>query len=145
MSKIIITGLVVIAAAGLFLLGCKGMSHEQRADHIVKEVSSKLNLNDSQKTQLSSIKNELMRKGLEMRAEHERVHKDISAQIMSDRIDVDEVKTLIKKKHARFEDLIDTAVDRLAEFHATLTPEQKEQLVAWMETHRQRKLKHWHH
>ncbi len=145
MSKTMILVLVAVVVLSMLVVGCKARSPEKKAEHMVNKISSKLNLNDVQKAELNGIKNELLQMGLEMHEEHENMHSDLSEQLLSDRIDVDEVKALINEKKASVEELIDTAVDRLAEFHATLTSEQKELLVAEMETCKNSKWKNWHH
>ena len=57
---------------------------------------------------------------------------ELSKLILSERINVAEVKVEAKKKHDKMATLIDHAIDRLAEFHGTLTPEQKKSLVDLM-------------
>jgi len=141
-------GIITVIASALaapFLIGCKPPRHpEDMVEQIFKDISDELNLTEAQKTLLSSIRDEFIEQGRKRQEEQERMHQDLSRLIMSDRIDTDEVKARIKEKHAEFENMIDLAVDRLAEFHDTLTPDQKEQLVKLMEKHRNKCMKRWH-
>jgi Spy/CpxP family protein refolding chaperone len=50
------------------------------------------------------------------------------------------VKAVIAERRAQMDEIVDLIVVRLAEFHKTLTPEQKEKLIAKIET-----FKKWHH
>jgi Spy/CpxP family protein refolding chaperone len=61
------------------------------------------------------------------------------AQLRSEEIDQELVKARIAEHRAKMDHIIDLLVVRLAEFHKTLTPEQKEKLVAKLET-----FKKWH-
>jgi len=141
--KTIIILIVAIAGAAFILGGCRPKSPEHIMNRVFKDITNKLNLSESQKTQLLSIKNELLEKGREMHEDRENIHKEISELILSDRIDPEEVKAKGKKKHAKMEELLDLTVDRLAEFHATLSPEQKRSLVELMEKHHKRRMKHF--
>jgi Spy/CpxP family protein refolding chaperone len=145
MKKIGIIVISAISVAALLFTGCK--PREPRGPgHMVKrifdEISDELNLTESQTTQLLSIRDELIEKGREMHKDREKMHEKLSQLILSDSIDPNKVKAEARKKHARFGDLIELTIDRLAEFHATLTPEQKESLVGLMEEHKKKMKKH---
>jgi Spy/CpxP family protein refolding chaperone len=53
------------------------------------------------------------------------------------------MKALIAQKREHMTEIIDLAVDRLAEFHATLTPEQREKLVAKLEYFHEKHKSRW--
>jgi Spy/CpxP family protein refolding chaperone len=140
-----IIAVIATALAAPFIIGCKPPRNpEHMVEQIFKDISDELNLTEAQKTLLFSIRDEFIEQGRKRHEEQERMHEDLSQLIMSDKIDTDEVKARIKGKHAEFENMIDLAVDRLAEFHDTLTPEQKERLVELMEKHRKKGMKPWH-
>jgi Spy/CpxP family protein refolding chaperone len=141
--KTFIVLVVAIVGAAFLLAGCKPKSPEQAMNRIFKDLSRELNLSEVQKTQLLGIKEELMEKGREMHEEKEKMHEDMTRLVLSDRIDPDEVKSEAKKKHAGMEEVFNHAVDRLAEFHSTLSPEQKTQLVKLMDKHKKRRPP-WH-
>lgn len=144
MKTIVIILIVAIAVAVLALIGCRPRSPEDMLNRIFKDISNKLNLSEAQTTQLFSIRDEIIEKGREMERDREKMHEELSRLILSDRIDVNEVKAEAKKKHDKMGAFIDFSIDRLAEFHATLTPEQKKSLVELMNKHK-RRMKHWHH
>ena len=129
---------VLIAGLGLFT-GCRRSSHAQKAEFMVDYVSETLDLDASQQAQLNQIKDELIKKVQQMRAGRASMYEELVAQLRSEEIDQARVSTIIAERRAQMDELIDLLVVRLAEFHKTLTPEQKEKLVAKIET-----FKKWH-
>ena len=61
------------------------------------------------------------------------MHDELKRQLSGNTIDTVRVKTLIAEHRAGMDDVIDLVVDRMAEFHATLLPEQREKLVSKLE------------
>jgi Spy/CpxP family protein refolding chaperone len=68
------------------------------------------------------------------------MHEELVAQLRSEEIDQVRVKAVIAERRAQMDEIVDLIVVRLAEFHKTLTSEQKEKLIAKIET-----FKKWHH
>ena len=145
MKKLGIVTVIALAIAALFITGCKPKSPEQRIGKIFEEISEELDLSEVQKTQLLGIKDEIIEKGREMREKRKEMHEDLYKLILSDRIDTDEVKAKAKEKHAGMKDFFNLTLDRVAEFHATLTPEQKERLVDLMKKHEKKMRPPWAH
>ena len=102
-------------------------------------IAETLDLTEGQQEQLNLIKNELLEKGKQMRAGHHTMHEEIVAQLGSEEINQERLKVLIAERRSQMDEFIDLAVARLAEFHRTLTPEQRAKLVAKIET-----FKKWH-
>jgi len=99
-----------------------------------------LDLNESQQAQLDQIKDELMAKAKGMHADKESLHEELVTQLRSEEIDQVRVKAVVAEHREKMDEIIDLVVVRLAEFHKTLTAEQKEKLIAKIET-----FKKWHH
>lgn len=106
---------------------------------MVDYVSETLDLNDSQKDQLNQIKDEVMDKARQMHANKESMGEELVAQLRREEIDKVRVREMIAEHRAQMDEVVDLLVDRLAEFHKTLTPEQKDKLIAKIET-----FKKWH-
>ena len=119
--------------------GCRRHSPDQKAEFMMDYVSETLDLNESQKAHLDQIKDELLEKGLQMHTDKAAMHDELVAQLRSEEIDQDRLKAMITEHRVKMEALIDLGIVRLAEFHKTLTPEQREKLVAKLET-----FKKWH-
>jgi Spy/CpxP family protein refolding chaperone len=107
---------------------------------VVDYINETLDLNESQQAQLDQIKDELLAKAQQMHADKESMHEELVAQLRSEEIDQVRVKAVIAERRAQMDEIVDLIVVRLAEFHKTLTPEQKEKLIAKIET-----FKKWHH
>lgn len=130
---------MLISGVALFS-GCRRHSHGHKAEFVVDYISETLDLNESQQAQLDQIKDELLVKAQGMHADKESMHGELVAQLRSEEIDQERVKTLVAEHRAKMDEIVDLIVVRLAEFHKTLTPEQKEKLIAKIET-----FKKWHH
>ena len=132
---------LLISIAGF--AGCRRHSPYQKAEFMVDYVSETLDLNESQKAHLDQIKDELLEKGIQMRADKGAMHAELAAQLAaqlrSEEIDQDRLKAMVTDHKNKMEELIDLGIVRLAEFHKTLTPEQREKLVAKLES-----FKKWH-
>jgi Spy/CpxP family protein refolding chaperone len=135
---ILLIGMLVSGAA--LFSGCRRHSHGHKAEFMVDYISEALDLNESQQAQLDQIKDELMAKAKGMHADKESLHEELVTQLRSEEIDQVRVKAVIAEHREKIDEIIDLIVVRLAEFHKTLTPEQKEKLIAKIET-----FKKWHH
>jgi Spy/CpxP family protein refolding chaperone len=130
---------MLISGVSLFS-GCRRHSHGHKAEFMVDYISETLDLNDTQQAQLNQIKDDVMTKARQMRTDKESMREEFVAQLRSEEIDEVRVKAVIAEHRAQMDEVVDLIVVRLSEFHKTLTPEQKEKLVAKIET-----FKKWHH
>jgi Spy/CpxP family protein refolding chaperone len=110
---------------------------------MVDYIAETLDLNDAQRAQLDGIKVEFLTKAKDMHAKKEAMHAEFMAELSKTEIDQEKVKDLIAQKRAQMDEIIDLAVVRLAEFHSTLTPEQREKLVAKVEWFHQKHQHRW--
>jgi Spy/CpxP family protein refolding chaperone len=140
-KKVFYISVIGLLVSGVAMLsGCRRHSHAHKAEFLVDYISETLDLNESQQAQLEQIKDELMAKAQEMHADKASMHAELVTQLRSEEIDQVRVKALVAEHRAKMDEIIDLIVVRLAEFHKTLTPEQKEKLIAKIET-----FKKWHH
>ncbi len=119
--------------------GCRRHSPGQKAEFMVDYVSEALDLTESQRAHLDQIKDELLEKVMEMRADKKTMHAELVTQLKNEKIDKDRLKAMVNDHKSKMEELIDLGIDKLAEFHETLTLEQREKLVAKLES-----FKKWH-
>lgn len=132
---------VAIASLGIFTLlfaGCKPKTPEERADRIVKFIDNKLDLTEDQKKVLNKVKIDILAKKDEVKALRDEIRSEVKKQLLSDEIDTKYVKKHIQSKQAKIESLKFFMVDKFAEFHKVLTPEQKKELVEKLEKHSRR-------
>jgi len=126
--------LIILLVAGLAVFsGCRRPGGGQGAEFMVDYVSETLDLNDSQRAQLESIKEELIQKHEEMRAGKEALYAEAKALLLSEQIDEASVKAMVAEQRARMDAVVDLAITRFIEFHKTLSPEQKAKLVDKLE------------
>jgi Spy/CpxP family protein refolding chaperone len=134
---ILLITMLIVGVAGFN--GCRRHSSAQKAAFMVDYISETLDLSESQQAQLNRIKAELLKKARQMHADKDSMREELIAQLRSEEIDQALVKAKIAEHRVQMDEIIDLIVVRLAEFHKTLTPEQKEKLIAKIET-----FKKWH-
>jgi Spy/CpxP family protein refolding chaperone len=133
----------VFILAALVFNGCRSHSASHRAEFMVDYIAETLDLSDAQRAQLDEIKEEFMAKAKEMHAKKEAMHAEFKAELLKEEIDQLRVKELIAQKREQMTEIMDLAVVRLAEFHKTLSIEQKEKLVAKLEWFHQKHNHRW--
>ena len=117
-----------------FFSGCRPHGHHRGVEFAVDYVTDVLDLNEAQQEQLNQIKDELMAKREQMRAKKAEHHDEIVVLLLSEEIDQAKVNAIIDEHKVQMDEMIDLAVVRIAEFHRTLTPEQKAKLVKKIES-----------
>ncbi len=130
-------------AAALIFSGCRSHSYQGKAEFMVDYVAETLDLTDEQRAQLEGIKEEFVAKAEAMRAEKKAMHDAFMAELRKAEIDPQLLKGLIAQKQEQMTEILDLAVTRLAEFHRTLTPEQREKLVDKLAYFHEKHEDHW--
>ena len=123
----------VFVSGALVFTGCRSHSRHGKAEFMIDYIAETLDLTDPQREQLDGIKDEFMVKAKEMHARKQAMHTEFITELRKEQIDQEKVKDLIAQKRAQMDEIIDLAVVRLSEFHQTLSPEQREKLVAKLE------------
>ena len=123
----------VFIIAALAFNGCRSHSANHKAEFMVDYIAETLDLNDAQRVQLDEIKEEFLARAKEMHAKKAAMHAEFKAELLKEEIDQQHVKELMAQKREQMTEIMDLAVVRLAEFHKTLSTEQKEKLVAKLE------------
>ena len=132
--------IVMAALAALVLTGCY-RSPEQRAEYMVKRMSSELALNDTQKAKLEKIKDEFLARRPEMANMRAETVKEANELMRSPEIDKARLDALVEKSQNGANDMIRFVAAKFTEIHDMLTPEQREKLDKNIEEH----LRHGHH
>jgi len=123
----------VFISGALIFTGCRSHSREGKAAFMVDYIAETLDLTEGQRAQLDGIKGEFIAKAREMHGEKEAMHAAFMAEVRKDEISRENLKDLIDQKRAQIDEFINLAMDRLVEFHKTLSPEQREKLVTKIE------------
>ena len=98
-------------------------------------IASRLDLTESQKSELEQILSEIGAKAKQLRADHQTRHQELADLVRQEAIDPEGVDSKINERFDRMKELVDYAADRLIAFHATLTPEQREKAAEEIESH----------
>lgn len=130
-------GVLVIAGA-LVGAGChRHHTPTERADWMTEKIAKHLDLDEQQKAKLVAVKNEAMAIRAESEKERKATMEEVITQVQSDRLDQAKLAHLFEQHQAGQTRLMQHLLPKLAEWHATLRPEQKaeavEHLRKWME------------
>ena len=133
---IIITTLLTGCSMLLFG-GCRQGHHKaEHIDFVIDYLEETLDLDATQKVKLAEIKKELTAKMETLKDSKETMRPMVKEQLAADKVDTKVIKQAIALHHQDLNDVIYLAVDRFAEFHAILTPAQRQKLIT--------KLEKWH-
>lgn len=113
-------------------------SPEKKVEIIIKKITKELNLDEQQQTKLNQIKKELLSKHKAFHGMHSEFTEEMRAQISSSQIDQDKLNALFTEKEDQFSEMRTFAINKFAEFHAMLTPEQRIKLVEHMDKFKER-------
>ena len=133
----------VFISGVLVFTGCRSHSHQGKVEFMVDYIAETLDLTDPQREQLNGIKDEFMAKAEVMHAQKEAMHDQFMAELRKEEISRENLNDLIAQKRANMDEFINLALARLVEFHKTLSPEQREKLVAKIEYFHEKHNHHW--
>ncbi len=121
--------IIIIIASLLIMSACRHYAPEKRMQRMMERFSRDLKLTDSQKEQLDIYKTEIIIKGRELWVAYANTIEEINLQMRSDEFDKEYVGDAISKMAAPREEFMSLFIERLGEFHSSLTPEQRTILV----------------
>ncbi len=124
--------ILLLVLSALVTTGCY-RTPEQRAEYIVKRMSTDLKLNNAQTAQLEKIKDEFMARRPGMVKMREETVKESNDLMGSPEIDKAKLDALTEKNIAQAADMIRFISAKFLEIHDMLTPEQREKLVSNIE------------
>ena len=133
----------VFISGALIFTGCRSHSHEGKAEFMVDYIAETLDVTDEQRAQLDGIKDEFIAKTKEMHAQKEAMHAAFMAELRKEEISPENLKDLIDQKRAQMDEIINLAMDRLIEFHKTLSAEQREKLATKIEYYHEKHQQKW--
>lgn len=144
-KKITISGLSAVLAAAVLLTGCGPRSRhkaapEKKAAYAVKIITSKLDLTDTQEAKLKEMKDELLAALKSEKTNMEKSRNKSIALLKKEKITRAEVEKIFSDREKQFSRIKPLLIEKITEFHALLTPNQREELVKLAEKHKKR----WH-
>jgi Spy/CpxP family protein refolding chaperone len=137
---IVISAIAVLGLGSALFIGCRHGGPNRGAAFMMDYLTEALDLNEAQQAKADAIKDEILAKAQAMHPDKKQMHDEIKAQLGNAEIDITRVKELVVEHRAKMDEMIDLVVNRVAEFHRTLSPEQRDKLIAKLE-----KFEKWHH
>ncbi|TFH42579.1 MAG: hypothetical protein E4G96_03155 [Chrysiogenales bacterium] len=95
-------------------------------------IASKLDCNREQREKLDRIEGEIVAKIKENRSGRENGFGDVVAMVKKNRVTRDEVVLLIDRREAKMREMKPFLIDKIVEFHAILTPAQRQKIADGM-------------
>ena len=135
--SIVLVGLAVLTF-GHFRYGF-AHSGPQGREHFVEKVTQELQLDPQQQVQLEQFVTRLHEKrasGWEFR---QAVRTDLMAALQQDQLDRGELDRIYMEAKEKLDTVYDLFATELVDFHQTLTPDQRDTLIARIEDHRHRR------
>jgi Spy/CpxP family protein refolding chaperone len=138
-----VLAVVALGVSSLTFAGCQGHGRHggdphKKADRMVEKLRKKLELNDDQTAKTRAIAHALADKASEFRSLHGEVRKEALTQLRSATPDESALNRVAEDQEHKFTALRVFAVQKFSEFHAVLTPEQREKLADYLEKSRHR-------
>jgi Spy/CpxP family protein refolding chaperone len=122
-------GTLVLAGA-LVGAGChRHHTPAERADWMTNKIAKHLDLDDQQKAKLMVVRDEMVAARAESQQEHKVIMEEVIAQVQSDRLDQAKLAQLMDRHQAEQKRLMQRVLPKVADWHATLRPEQKAEAV----------------
>lgn len=129
-KKLLLVFFCVFLSIMLISVGCRRhASVEDKMDRMLHYLTDDLNLTADQDTFLQSFKFDMIERINKIKSLHKAVRNEVREQLKSDVMDQDKLKTEVSFVRSEIDETITFVISSLAEFHQTLTKEQKELLV----------------
>ena len=143
MRKVFYIGAAVAALIGLLSwgVGYAYRSPERRMAWVVK----RLNLDEQQTAKLQAVHEAMLQAREQFHKERAELFEEIATQIKSERLDEAKVLQLLEQRQALMSQVAPQVVAKVAELHASLTPEQKTKAVEHLARFKDRMGHHDHH
>ena len=133
----------IFISGALIFTGCRSHSHQHKAEFMVDYIAETIDATDEQRAQLDGIKDEFVAKAKEMHDQKAAMHAAFMAELRKEELSRETLNDLIDQKRAQMDEIINLALDRLIEFHKTLSAEQREKLVTKIEYYHEKHQQKW--
>ena len=143
MSKVKKFGLFSAIIGMLFAVTACHRSPEHRTEHMVNHAADQYDLNDEQRGKLQDVVDTAMAAGRQMHEAHTAKKQALVEMLVSDSFDKTLVKQALEDAWANIDAFSPAVIDKVADFHASLTPEQRGAIAEDLKKHK-RKHHHFH-
>ena len=129
-------GLITLALTMVLGLSACRSTPEEKAEFVSERISDELELNESQQALLNDLKDKALLAGKTMKDNKQEMKSNLVALISQPSIDHDQITVFMDSAMDAMHTSVDDVVPSFIAFHASLTEEQKAQVVDFIENHR---------
>ncbi len=149
MAKKIVYGsvLVCIIVTLACVTACRYASSEKHMAWMMDKFTRDLQLTDEQQATLNAMMEEIKGESTQLVTAYKNTMEAIGSELGNDTFNTDLVEEMFAQTTEPRNAFMSLFITRLAEFHSTLSPEQKEKLMEKIETmkkHRERRCRYMH-
>jgi len=137
-----LTAIGILAILAVVFVGCGRRGYHSSSEDSKRHVewfsgkiADRLELTTDQKSRIDEMLTDLHEKRREGRTWHQSVRQDLLELVRREQIDQEDINRLVDTHRQRMDEMIAFAGDRVIEFHALLTPAQREKLAKEIENH----------
>lgn len=141
--KVFYIGAAVAALIGLLSWGV-GYAHRS-PERRMAWIAKRLNLDEQQTAKLQAVHEAMHQAREQFHKERAELFEEIATQIKSERLDEAKVLQLLERRHALMNQVAPQVIAKVADLHASLTPEQKAKAVEHLTRFKDRMGSHDHH
>ena len=138
----IITSIVLAALIGLAVAGGHhwygGRSAEDRAEFVKNRISRTLELDETQRATLDRMADDLLAERDRMKAQRNEFRQRFFDVLNQEQVAAEDLVLLFEEKKPQIDRWMQLAADNIAEFHAILTPQQRERLITEIRNHHEK-------
>lgn len=135
----VFVGLFLIAGALTSAACHRHHTPAERAEWMTGKIAKELKLDEQQKAKLAVVKDEFLAARAESKNERRAMMDEVIAQVQTERLDQAKLTQLFEQHQAGQTRMLTRVLPKVAEWHATLRPDQKseavEHLRKWIERH----------
>jgi uncharacterized membrane protein len=129
-----IIGFIFFLSLIVGFTGCKRHATPgEKMDRIIAYLTGDLNLTPEQTEMLDRFKNDFKNRIIEIKSAKELVKNEVFIQLKSDNINQEKLLEAISGVRTEVDEMIPVIISNLAEFHKTLSPEQRSKLIEQLE------------
>ncbi len=132
----LIFGLLVAVLLPLTLSGCR--NKEMTAERAMELTTDRLGLSDEQSRMISPIAEDLFAEKESLQEIRKTINDEILSQMKSETADAEKLEAVLTGSFEQLRAKLPKFANSFAKFHATLTPEQRAEIVEKMEKRRKR-------
>ena len=129
-------GMAALALTMVLGLSACRSTPEEKAEFVSERISDKLELNETQQTLLNTLKDKALLAGKSMKDNKTEMKGNLVALISQPSLDHDQITLFMDSAIASMRTNVDDVIPSFIAFHASLTEEQKTQVVEFIESHR---------